>query len=153
MSQPVLNLLERHAVGKQEGGAAMPEIVEAHLFYAVPLDEGGKLRGQIIGPHPLAQLIYKYKTVVFVVAAVAADLLIQFLCRLNLRKVFIESSHQRQGAHTGFGFCRLLLDDMRFPTHIDGGHRPFDGQRSPLKVDGVPLESSTSFGRCSPSCP
>ena len=122
MSQPVLNLLERHAVGKQEGCAAMPEIVEAHLFHAVPLDECGELRGQIVGPHPLAQLVYEYKAVVFVVVAVAADLLVQLLRRLDLRKVFPESSHQRQGAHAGFGFCRLLLDDLRFTAHIDGGY-------------------------------
>ena len=118
----------------------MPEIVEAHLFHAVPLDESGELRGQVIGSHPLAQLVYEHESVVFVVVAVAADLLVQLLRRLDLRKVFLESSNQRQGAHTGFGFCRFLLDDLRFPAHIDGGHRPFDGQRSPFKVDGVPLE-------------
>ena len=72
MPQSVLNLFQRYTVGKQEGCAAMPEIVEAHLFHAVPLDEGGKLRGQVIGSHPLAQLIYEYKAVVFIVTAVAA---------------------------------------------------------------------------------
>lgn len=85
--QPVLNLLERHAVGEQEGGAAMPEIVEAHLFHAVPPDEGGKLGGQVIGLHPFAQLVHEHKAVVFVVVAVAADLLVQLLCSLDLRKV------------------------------------------------------------------
>ena len=98
MPQPVLNLLERHAVGKQERCAAMPEIVEAHLFHAVPLDKCRELGGQVIGPHPLAQLIYEYEAVVFVVVAVAADLLVQLLRRLDLRKVFLESSNQRQGA-------------------------------------------------------
>ena len=60
----------------------MPEIVEAHLFQAVPLDEGGELRGQVIGLHPLAQLVHEHKAVVFVVVAVAADLLVQLLRRL-----------------------------------------------------------------------
>lgn len=115
--------------------------MEAHFLHAVPLDEGGELRGQvIIWSHPFSQLVYEYKAVAFIVVAVAADLLVQFLRRLDLHKVFLESSHQRQGAHAGFCFCRFLLDDLRFPAHIDGGHRPFDGQRSPLKVDGVPLE-------------
>ena len=140
MPQPVLNLLERYAVGEQEGGAAMPEIVEAHFLHAVPLDKCGELRGQVIWSHPFSQLVYEYKAVVFIVVAVAADLLVQLLRRLDLCKIFLESSHQRQSAHTGFGFCRLLLNDLRFPADIDGGHRPFDGQRSPFKVDGVPLE-------------
>ena len=69
MPQPVLNLLERYAVCQQEGCAAVPEIVEAHLFHAVPLDKGGKLGGQVIRPHPLAQLVHEYKAVVFVVVA------------------------------------------------------------------------------------
>ncbi len=116
----------------------MPEIVEAHFLHAVPLDKCRELRGQIIGPHPLAQLIHEYKSVVFVVIAVAADLLVQLLRRLDLRKVFLESSHQRQSAHTGFCFCRLLLDDLRFPAHIDGGYRPFNGQRSPVQSQWRP---------------
>ena len=91
MSQPVLTLLERHAVCQQERCAAMPEIVEAHFLHAAPLDEGGKLRGQVIGLHPLAQLIYEYKAVVFIVVAIAADLLVQLLRRLDLCKIFLES--------------------------------------------------------------
>ena len=35
----------------------VPEIVEAHFLHAVPLDKCGKLGGQVIGLHPLAQLI------------------------------------------------------------------------------------------------
>ena len=69
----------------------MPEIVEAHFLHAAPLDEGGKLRGQVIGLHPLAQLIYEYKAVVFIVVAIAADLLVQLLRRLDLCKIFLES--------------------------------------------------------------
>ena len=44
----------------------MPEIVEAHLFHAVPLDEGRKLRSQVIGLHAFSQLIYEYDGFVFV---------------------------------------------------------------------------------------
>ena len=102
MPQPVLNLFERYTIGKKQTGAAMPEIVEAHLFHAVPLDESGKLGCQIVRLHPLAQLVHEYKAVVFVVVTVAADLLVQLLLRLDLRKIFLESPHQRQRAHTGF---------------------------------------------------
>lgn len=140
MPQPVLNLLEGYTVGEQERCAAVPEIVEAHLFQAVPLDECGELRGQVIGSHPLAQLVHKHEAVVFVVVAVAADLLVQFLYRLDLCKIFLESSHQRQSAHARFCFCRFLLDDLRFPAHIDGGHCPLNGQSSSFKVNSVPHE-------------
>lgn len=32
VSQPLLNLLERHAVGKEQTGATVAQIVEAHAF-------------------------------------------------------------------------------------------------------------------------
>ena len=76
----------------------MPEIVEAHFLHAVPLDKCGELRGQVIWSHPFSQLVYEYKAVVFIVVAVAADLLVQLLRRLDLCKIFLESSHQRQSA-------------------------------------------------------
>ena len=55
-------------------------------IYAVPLDESGKLGCQIIGLHPLAQLVHEHEAVVFIVVAVAADLLVQLLRRLDLCK-------------------------------------------------------------------
>ena len=82
----------------------VPEIVEAHLFHAVPLDECGELRGQVIGLHPLAQLIYEYKAIVFVVIAVAADLFVQSLRFFHLLKIFFETAHKGKCAHTGFCF-------------------------------------------------
>jgi len=55
------------------------QIVKAHPAQAVALQEFLECRGQIIGPHPLAQLVHEYKAVVFIVVAVAADLLVQLL--------------------------------------------------------------------------
>ena len=77
MPQPVLNLLEGNTVCQQEGCAAMS------------LEIGGKLRGQIIGPYPFAQFVYEDEAVIVIVIAVAADLLVQFLRRLDLRKIFL----------------------------------------------------------------
>ena len=97
----------------------MSEIVEAHLFHAVPLDEGRKLRSQVIGPHPLAKLVHEYKAVVFVVVAVAADLLVQLLRRLDLRKVFLESSHQRQGSHNRMRITAVSVIPQSFALRFN----------------------------------
>ena len=70
--KPVLNLLQRHAVGQQQAGAAVSEVVKAHPAQAVTLQEFWECRGQIIGPHPLAQLVHKYKSIIFVIVTVAA---------------------------------------------------------------------------------
>lgn len=51
--QPLLNVLEENAVGQQQAGTAVTQIVKAHPAQAVVLQEFWECRGQIIGPHPL----------------------------------------------------------------------------------------------------
>ena len=79
VAQPLLNVLEGNAVGQQQAGTAMPQIVKAHPAQAVVLQEFWKCRGQIIGPHPLAQFVHKHKAIILVIVTVAADLLVQLL--------------------------------------------------------------------------
>ena len=88
----------------------MPEIVKAHPAQAVAFQNFRECRGQIIGSHPLAQFVHKYKAIVFIVVAVAADLLIEFLRLFHLQKVFPEAADQRQGTQTGLGLGRLLFN-------------------------------------------
>ena len=62
------------------------QIVKAHPAQTVTLQKFRKCVGQVFHPHPLAQLIHEYKAIVFIVVAVAADLLVQLLrllCCLN----------------------------------------------------------------------
>ena len=40
------------------------QIVKAHPAQAVVLQEFWECRGQIIGPHPLAQLVHKHKAII-----------------------------------------------------------------------------------------
>ena len=70
--QPLLNVFEGDAVGQQQAGTAVTQIVKAHPAQAVTLQEFWECRGQIIGPHPLAQLVHKYKSIIFVIVTVAA---------------------------------------------------------------------------------
>lgn len=76
----------------------MPQIVKAHPAQAVVLQEFWKCRGQIIGPHPLAQFVHKHKAIILVIVAVAADLFIEFLRLFHLQKVFPKAADQRQGS-------------------------------------------------------
>ena len=55
------------------------QIVKAHPAQTVTLQKFRKCVGQVFHPHPLAQLIHEYKAIVFIVVAVAADLLVQLL--------------------------------------------------------------------------
>ena len=79
MTQPLLNVLEGNAVGQQQAGAAMAKIMKPHLRHPVFCYVLRKVLRQIVRAHALAQLIHEYKAVVFIVVAVAADLLVQLL--------------------------------------------------------------------------
>ena len=63
-AQPLLNVLEGNAVGQQQAGTAVTQIVKAHPAQTVVLQKFWKCRGQIIGPHPLAQFVHKRKAII-----------------------------------------------------------------------------------------
>lgn len=86
VSQPLLNLLERHAVGKEQTSATVAQIVEAHAPQAVLLDILRKIACQIIRPHQIAQLVYKDIAVILIVVAISADLFVQLMRRLDFLK-------------------------------------------------------------------
>ena len=86
------------------------QIVKAHPAQAVALQKFRKCVGQVLHPHPLPQLVHEYKAIVFIVVAVAADLLVQLLRLFHLHKVFPEAADERQGAQTGLGLGGLLLE-------------------------------------------
>ena len=115
--------------------------MKAHPAQAVVLQEFRKRRGQIIGPHPLAQLVHKYKAIILVIVTVAADLLVQLLRLFHLQKVFPEAADQRQGTQTGLGLGRLLFNFRLLAINSNRRHGSYDRNRSTLKVDGVPLQS------------
>ena len=79
MAQPLLNVLEGNAVGQQQAGAAMAKIMKPHPAQTVALQEFWECVGQVLHPHPLAQLVHKHKAIILVIVTVAADLLIEFL--------------------------------------------------------------------------
>ncbi len=108
--QPLLNVFEGDAVGQQQAGTAVTQIVKAHPAQTVTLQKFRKCVGQVFHPHPLAQLIHEYKAILFIVVAVAADLLVQLLRLFHLHKVFPEAADERQGAQTGLGLGGLLLE-------------------------------------------
>ena len=85
------------------------QIVKAHPAQAVALQKFRKCVGQVLHPHPLPQLVHEYKAVVFIVVAVAADLLVQLLCLFHLHKVFPEAADEQQCAQAGLGLGGLLL--------------------------------------------
>ena len=57
MTQPGLNILQTDTVGKQQAGAAVPQIVEPNPTHVVLLQKFGQLLCQIVRLHQLTQFI------------------------------------------------------------------------------------------------
>ena len=102
------------------------QIVKAHPAQTVTLQKFRKCVGQVFHPHPLAQLIHEYKAIVFIVVAVAADLLVQFLRLFHLHKVFPEAADERQGAQTGLGLGGLLFNFRLLAIKSNGRNGSYD---------------------------
>ena len=76
VAEPFLDLLQRHAVGQQQAGVAMAKIMKPHLRHPVFCYVLRKVLRQIVRAHTLSQLVHKDITVVIVVIAIAANLLV-----------------------------------------------------------------------------
>ena len=56
--QPLLNLLQAHAVGIEQTGAAMAQIVETDTLHLVCYQKIWEMLAQEIGPNPLFHRVY-----------------------------------------------------------------------------------------------
>ena len=56
--QPLLNLLQAHAVGVKQAGAAMAQVVEADALHLVCDQKIWEMLAQEIGPNPLSHRVY-----------------------------------------------------------------------------------------------
>ena len=57
VTKPGLDILQTDAVGKQQTGAAMPEVVKPNAAHIMLLQKLRQLLGQIVRPHQFSQLI------------------------------------------------------------------------------------------------
>ena len=71
----------------------MSQVMKPHFSDSVPLNIGRKIVGQIVRLHPFSKLVYKHISVVFVVIAVAADFLVDFLSLLHFHEIIFEAAN------------------------------------------------------------
>ena len=58
VSQPLLNFLQAHAIGIEQTGAAMAQIVKTDTLHLVCDQKIREMLAQEIGPNPLSQRVY-----------------------------------------------------------------------------------------------
>ena len=58
VTQPLLNLLQAHAIGIEQTGAAMAQVVETDTLHLVCYQKIREMLAQEIGPNPLSHWVY-----------------------------------------------------------------------------------------------
>ena len=74
VTQPLLNLLQAHAIGIEQTGAAMAQIVKADTLHLVCDQKIREMLAQEIGPNPFSHRVYIDIVKVIGAIAFAADL-------------------------------------------------------------------------------
>ncbi len=82
--QPLLNLLQAHAIGIEQAGAAMAQIVKADTLHLVCDQKIREMLAQEIGPNPFSHRVYIDIVKIIGAIASAADLPILLLLFLHL---------------------------------------------------------------------
>lgn len=113
--------------------------MKPHLRHPVFCYVLRKVLRQIVRAHALSQLVHKDITVVIVVIAIAANFLVEFLRFLDLLKVVAEAPHQGKRSQARFGLSRILLDNFHGAVDRRLSDCSFDGQRSAIEIDRIPL--------------
>ena len=77
--QPLLNLLQAHAIGIEQTGTTMAQIVKADALHLVCDQKIREMLTQKVGPNPLSHRVYINIVKIIVAIAFAADLPILLL--------------------------------------------------------------------------
>ena len=79
VTQPLLDFLQAHAIGIEQTGAAMVQVVETDTLHLVCDQKIREMLAQEIGPNPLSHRVYIDIVKIIVAIAFAADLPILLL--------------------------------------------------------------------------
>ena len=74
VTQPLLDFLQAHAIGIEQTGAAMAQVVETDTLHLVCYQKIWKMLAQEVGPNPLSHRVYIDIVKIIGAIAFAADL-------------------------------------------------------------------------------
>ena len=135
VTEPLLNILERHAVCIKQGRAGMTQIVETYAAHLVIFKKRRERLRQIAGLHTFAQRIDVDIILVIVVVAIPAEFLIQILLLLHKMQKLFKRRHQRQTTVRRLRLCAILFNYRAFPVDTRLRDRVTNRDRFVIKVD------------------
>ena len=108
--QPLLNFLQAHAIGIEQTGAAVAQVVEADTLHLVCDQKIREMLTQKVGPNPLSHRVYIDIVKIIGAIAFAADLPILLLLLFHFIEHLLTGRDQRKGAAAGFRLGSIPRD-------------------------------------------
>lgn len=106
--QPFLNLLQTHAIGIQQAGTAMSQIMKTYLFQLVLCQENLEMLGDEIGLHQFSDGVYIDVIQVVTTVTCSANLTVDFLLFFNSRNSFSKGATRGSVLQLDFVFVVSL---------------------------------------------
>lgn len=121
VTEPLLNLLQAHAIGIEQTGAAMAQIVKADTLHLVCDQKIREMLAQEIGPNPLSHRVYIDIVKIIGAIAFAADLPVLLLLLFHFIEHLLTGRDQGKCPAARLCFC-LISCDFRYRSVDLCGH-------------------------------
>ena len=121
VTQPLLNLLQTHAIGIEQAGAAMAQVVETDALHLVCYQKIREMLTQKVGPNPLSHRVYIDIVEIVRAIAFAADLPVKLLLLFYLFEHLLTGRDQGKCPAARLCFC-LISCDFRYRSVDLCGH-------------------------------
>ena len=109
VTEPLLNLLQAHAIGIEQTGAAMAQIVKADTLHLVRYEEVREMLTQKVGPNPLSHRVYIDIVKIIGAIAFAADLPILLLLLFHFIEHLLTGRDQGEVSGSSTLFLSYLV--------------------------------------------
>ena len=136
VTQPLLDFLQAHAIGIEQTGAAMAQIVKADTLHLVCDQKIREMLAQEIGPNPFSHRVYIDIVKIIGAIAFAADLPILLLLLFHFIEHLLTGRNQGKCPAARLCFCLIVLHDSN--------HRP-SGRAVKRRDDGKNLSGFRNY--------
>ena len=142
VTQLLLDFLQAHAIGIEQTGAAMAQVVETDTLHLVCYQKIWEMLAQKVGPNPLSHRVYIDIVKIIVAIAFAADLPILLLLLFHFIEHLLTGRDQRKGAAAGFRLGSIPGDIGHNAVNLCGNDCVLNADGLVRKINGIPFQTN-----------
>ena len=142
VTQPLLDLLQAHAIGIEQTGTTMAQVVETDALHVVRREELREMLAQKVGADAPAHRVDVDIVEIIRAVILAADLSVQRLLFLHLFEHLLTGRDQRKGAAAGFYLGSIPGDIRHNAVNLCGNDCVLNADGLVLKINGIPFQTN-----------